>query len=158
MIVADREGVGLQLLTALFIVHLVGDARRRRCEPRPPLAVALEFIVRHQLLEKLGRLFAMAEPLEPERLPLRAGIPYRQQVDRRRVRRFGEIGRVIGDPVRITVKSLHDRLADLVHGRHGGTISCPRSSCTRVLAVRKDRLLFRPIQPTSLLPMSMTTQ
>jgi hypothetical protein len=53
MIVADREGVRLQLLAALFVVHLVGDARRRRREPRPPLAVALEFIVRYQLLQKL---------------------------------------------------------------------------------------------------------
>jgi hypothetical protein len=44
---------------------LVGDARRRRREPRPPLAVALEFIVRYQLLQKLERLLEMAEPLPP---------------------------------------------------------------------------------------------
>jgi hypothetical protein len=56
MIVADREGVRLQLLAALFVVHLVGDARRRRREPRPPLAVALEFFVRYQLLQKAGAL------------------------------------------------------------------------------------------------------
>ena len=41
-----------------------------------------------------------------------------------------------------------------------GPLRCgePATKRTRVLAVRKPRLLLRPIQPTSLLPMSMTTQ
>src|SRR5580704_11576046 len=119
MIVADRKGMGLQLLPTLVVVHLVGDAGRRRREPGPPLAVAFEFIVRYQLLKKLERFLEVPEPLQPECLPLRAGDPERQRVDRRCVRCFSEFGGVISDPVGIAVETLHDRLTDLFHGRDG---------------------------------------
>src|ERR1700730_11133570 len=49
MIVADGEGLRLQLLASVLVVLLISDARSCRSEPGPPLGVILQLLVRHHL-------------------------------------------------------------------------------------------------------------
>ena len=91
--------MGLELLTALFVVHLVSDARSGRGKPSPTLAVAFEISVFHELLERLQCFLELAEPLKLECFPLRAGHLERQRVHRGRMGwPLRQFRRVICDP------------------------------------------------------------